>query len=268
MIRVVVLALLVALAAAPAAAEDRQVFDLDTKAPVPGDKTWPDLLKQIFPDLRQEAGKDVKIGYVVGGQTKLRPIDKDAFDDCSDESPRIEYLEYAEAQIGGRPRLIVGITTEGDACFGALALFDSRGDIKLLDAVNIQQDMNYGYGDQGDRFVRQLGPDGQLVVADSFHTTTSTSPDNYVLVLATADKLSLIGNVNAQSAFDCDHHRSVAENPYVVVTPDYGSFDRITGYIKRTVQPVADDCRTPTGKPAVTITRTDWRWDTAKKAYR
>jgi hypothetical protein len=237
--------LLVALAATPAAAD--RIYDLGTEAPVPGHKTWRDLLGQLFPDLRQEPRKDGKTG------------------DCSGGDPlEIEYLEYAYAEISKKERLMVGVTTDHDACFGAVALIDGW-DGKLLDAVNIQQDQNYGYGDH---FVRSLGRDGQLVVADSFHTTTSNSPENYVLVLATVDKLSLIGNVEAQSEWDCEHHRGIGEQPYVVVTPDYGPFDRITGYIKRTVQPVAADCRTATGKPAVTITRTDWRWDAARKAYR
>ena len=61
---------------------------------------------------------------------------------------------------------------------------------------------------------------------------------------------------------------TIGEDPYVVIWPDYGPFDRITGYIKSSVQRLAADCPTPLGKPAVTITRTDWRWDAARKAYR
>lgn len=258
---------LTTLAAAPdASAEGGQVFDLGEKASLPNDKTWRDVVRLVFPDLRQEPREDGRIGDFIHGDVSIRPIDKEAFeDDCPKEPLRIEYIETARVQISGKTREIVAITTDGDACFGALALFDGGADTKLLDVVNIQQDRNYGFGDQ---FVRSLGRDGQLIVADSFHTTTSSSPDNYVLVLATADKLSLIGNVDARSEFDCDHRRAIAENPYVVVTPDYGAFDRITGYIKRIVQPVADDCRTATRKPTVTITRTDWRWDLARKAYR
>lgn len=257
--------LLAVLTVRPAWAEHDQIFDLGQKASVPNDMTWRDVMRLVFPDLRQEPREDGRIGDFIHGDVSIRPIDKEAFeDDCEAEKLRIEYIETARVEISGKMREIVGITTEGDACFGALALFDGGADTKLLDVVNIQQDQNYGYGDG---FARELGPDGQLIVADSFHTTTSSSPDNYVLVLATADKLSLIGNVDAHSEVDCDRHRTIAENPYVVVTPDYGAFDRITGYIKRTVQPVGEDCRTPTRKPSVTITRTDWRWDAAKKAY-
>lgn len=258
--------LLTALASWAAAAEDNQVFDLGQKATLPNDMTWRDVMRLVFPDLRQEPSKDGRIGDFIHGQVSLRPIDKQAFEeDCPKEPLRIEYIETARVEISGKMRVLVGITTEGDACFGAVALFDGGADTKLLDVVNIQQDQNYGYGNG---FARSLGPGGQLIVADSFHTTTSSSPENYVLVLATADKLSLIGNVDAQSEIDCDHHRTIAENPYVVVTPDYGAFDRITGYIKRIVQPVGDDCRTPTRSPTVTISRADWRWDPAKKAYR
>ncbi|HXP02559.1 MAG TPA: hypothetical protein VN808_00460 [Stellaceae bacterium] len=262
MIRAVVLALLVALAAAPAVAAD-QAFDLGAKAPVTDGKTWREVLRVLFPDLRQEPGKDGKIGDYIHGNVDLRPIDKEAFGgDCAEDPLRIEYIDYARVEIAGQMRVIVGVTTDGDACFGALALFDGTGD-RLIDVANIQQDANYGFGPN---FVRSLGADGQLVVADSFHTTTSNSPDNDVLVLATADKLALIGNVNAQSERDCRH--TVAEDGYVLIEPDYGSFDRITGYIKRTVRRLAPDCETTQGTPSVTITRTDWRWDAGKKAYR
>jgi hypothetical protein len=254
--------LAIALAAAPAAAD--QVFDLSTKAPVPGDKTWRYLLSQIFPDLRQEPGKDGKIGDFFHGKVNLRPIDKEAFGgECADPG-EIEYIDFAQVEIGERIRLIVGVTTE-DPCFGALALFSGEGEAKLLDVVDLQQDASYGFGAN---FVRSLGTDGQLVIADSMHTNTSMSPDNDVLVLATQDKLSLIGNVDAQSERDCDGHRVIGEDGYITVWPDYGPFDRITGYVKRRVQRVADDCQTPRGNPAVTISRIDWRWDVARKAYR
>lgn len=252
----------VMLLASPAVAD--QVFDLGQKAELPNDKTWRDVLRLVFPDLRQEPRKDGRIGDFIHGNVSIRPIDKEAFeDDCPKEPLRIEYIETARVELSGKMREIVGITTDGDECFGMLALFDGGTNTKLLDAVNIQQDAHYEFGDQ---FARPLGPDGQLVVADSFHITTSDSPVNNVLVLVTADKLSLIGNVDAQSERDCE--RQITEDPYVVITPDYGRFDRITGYIKRSVQPLAGDCSTPQGNPAVTITRTDWRWNAAAKAYK
>jgi hypothetical protein len=46
-IRLAPLVLVLALAASPAAAES--VYDLGTKAPVPHDKIWRDLVRQIFP---------------------------------------------------------------------------------------------------------------------------------------------------------------------------------------------------------------------------
>jgi hypothetical protein len=263
-IRLAALLLALALAAAPAAAE--QVFDLGTNAPVPNGKSWRDLMRQIFPDLRQEADAKGNAGDYIYGKIGVRPIDKEAFDgDCPDAPLRIEYLDFAQVRIGQKMRLIVGVTTEDDACFGALALFDGEGVARLLDVVDIMQDANYGFGPG---FVRSLGVDGQLVVVDSFHTTTSVTPDNDVLVLATEDKLSFVGNVAAFSERDCDHHRAVGEDPYVTIWPDYGPFDRITGYIKRSVQLLAADCETHQGNPAITITRIDWRWDAAKKAYR
>jgi hypothetical protein len=265
-IRLAVLALAVALTAAPAAAMDIQVFDLDTKAPVMAGKTWAELLRQVFPDLRQETEKDGTIGYAVGEQNNLRPIHKDTWNDaCPEPSPKIDHIEYADVEISGHPRVIVGVTTEADACFGALALFDATGEAKLLDVANIQQDMHYAYGPD---FARRLGADGQLVVTGSFHLNSDGAFDDELLVLANADKFSLIGDIEADSEWDCEHHRRISEDPYVMITPDYGALDRITGYVKHAVQPVGEDCRAPAGNPKVTITRTDWRWDAARKAYR
>ncbi|HYU13779.1 MAG TPA: hypothetical protein VEK82_14470 [Stellaceae bacterium] len=261
MIRLTFLVLALALAASPASAEP--VYDLGMKAPVPHDKTWRDLVRQIFPDLTQEPGPSGRTSDFIHGKISLRPIDDEAFGgDCPDP-PRIEYLEFGRVEIARKTRLIVGITTEGDACVGALALFDGAGESKLLDVVNIQQDANYAFGPD---FVRSLGTDGRLVIATSFHTTTSTSPDNAVLILATEDKLSLIGNVVAQSERGC--RRAVAEDGFIAIVPDYGPFARITGYVKRSVRRLAADCATQQGKEAVTITHTDWRWNPAVRAYR
>ena len=260
MIRLAALVLALALAASPVVAE--QVYDLGTKAPVPGDKIWRDLVRQIFPELTQEPGPGGRTSDFIHGNINLRPVDKEAFGDDCPGPPRIEYLDFAQVQIARKMRLIVGITTEGDACFGALALFEATGESKLLDVANIRQDANYVFGPD---FVRSLGRDGRLVIATSFHTTTSSTPDNDVLILATEDKLSFIGNVMAQSERDC--HRAIAEDGYIAIAPDYGPFARITGYIKRSVRRLAADCETQQGKDAVTITHTDWRWNAARRAY-
>ena len=262
LIRVAALVLAVALAAVSAAAE-QPIYDLGTKADVAGDKTWRALVSQIFPNLTQEPGANGRTQDFIHGTDKLRPIDGEPFGgDCS-EPLRIEYLEYARVEIAKQMRVIVGITTDYDSCVGALALFEGGAEAKLLDVVDIKYDANYAFGPD---FVRSLGANGQLVTATSFHTTTSNSPDNSILILATEDKLSLIGNVMADSEKDC--RRVVAENGYITITPDYGPFDRITGYIKSSIRHLAADCQTQQGREAVTITRTDWRWDAAKKSYR
>jgi hypothetical protein len=140
-VRLSVAVLLLALAVAPAAAEDTQVFDLGTQAPVAGNKTWRDLLGLLFPDLRQEPGHDGKTGDFIHGKVDIRPIDKEAFEDyCPDTPLRIEYINFKQVEIDGQMRLIVAITTDGDACFGALALFSNQFEARLLDVVNIQQD--------------------------------------------------------------------------------------------------------------------------------
>jgi hypothetical protein len=154
-IRLAPLVLALALAASPAAADS--VYDLGTKAPVPHDKIWRDLVRQIFPDLTQGPGPGGRTSDFIHGKIDLRPIDKEAFGGDCPEPPRIEYLEFAEVEIARKMRLIVGITTDGDACVGALALFEGAGESKLLDVVNIQQDANYAFGRD---FVRSLGADG------------------------------------------------------------------------------------------------------------
>jgi len=86
------------------------------------------------------------------------------------------------------------------------------------------------------------------------------------LILATADKLSSIGSAFAKSETDC--RRSIAQEATISLAPDYGPFARITGYVKTSIRRVASDCQTPQGKEMITIDRFDWRWSTARRAYR
>ena len=51
------------------------------------------------------------------------------------------------------------------------------------------------------------------------------------------------------------------------IAPDYGPFARITGYVKdRDAASSQPDCQTPQGKEMIVITRTDWRWNAARRA--
>ena len=78
--------LLALLSAAPvvARAEGGAVYNLGDKAPVPGNKTWRDLLGQLFTDLRQQPMKDGgRMADFIHGKVDIRPIDKDSFEDCS-----------------------------------------------------------------------------------------------------------------------------------------------------------------------------------------
>jgi hypothetical protein len=246
------------LAAVPAMADT--VDDFTAAVPgIPG-KTWIDLLKQLFPDIAVGPKNEA----VVHGDIALRPIEEDgAFtDECPDEL-KLPRLEFSEARISGKRRLIVGIATDGDTCIAPLALFEGGGDGKLLDAANVKQDKNYSFGRD---FVRSLGPGGQLVVVTNFHTNAGEGYDTETLILAIADKLSPIGSVFAKSETDC--RRSISTEATIGLAPDYGPFARITGYVKSSTRRVAADCQTPQGKEMITIDRFDWRWSAARQAYR
>ena len=254
------LALVLSLAVAAVPARADTVDDFTTAVPgIPG-KTWIDLLRQLFPEIA--AGP--KHEAIVHDQIALRPIEEDgAFtDECPDEL-KLRSLEFSQTRIAGKPRLIVGIATDGDACVAPLALFDGSGEGKLLDAANVKQDKNYSFGRD---FTRSLGPDGQLVVVTNFHTNAGEGYDTETLVLATVDKLSSIGSVTAKSEVDC--RRSTSEEATISIAPDYGPFARITGYVKTSTRPVAADCQTPQGREMITIDRIEWRWSAARQGYR
>jgi hypothetical protein len=256
-IRLVAVILALALAVPPAAADS--VDDFTAAVPgVPG-KTWMDLLRQVFPDIALGPKNEA----VVRGDIALRPIEQDGVftDECPDEL-KLSALEFSEARIAEKRRLIVGIATEGDVCAAPLALFEGSGEGKLLDAVNVKQDKNYSFSRD---FTRALGPDGQLLVVTSFHINAGDGYGIETLILATTDKLLSIGSVFAKSEMDC--RRSVSQEATVSIAPDYGPFARITGYVKTATRRLASDCQTPRGKEMIAITRTDWRWNAARRAY-
>jgi hypothetical protein len=179
----------------PAAADS--VDDFTAAVPgIPG-KTWMDLLRQVFPDIALGPKNEA----IVRGNIALRPIEKDGVftDDCPDEL-KLSSLEVSQARIADKPRLIVGIATDGDSCVAPLVLFEGSGEGKLLDAVNVKQDKNYSFGRD---FTRSLGPNGQLAVVTSFHINAGEGYDIEALILATADKLSSIDPIFAKSETDC-----------------------------------------------------------------
>ena len=258
MIRFAAAIVALVLAALPAAADT--VDDFTAAVPgIPG-KSWVDLLRQLFPDITIGPKNEA----VVHGDISLRSIEEDgAFTDECPEALKLRSFEFSQTRISGKSRLIVGIATDGDACVASLALFEGSGDGKLLDAANVKQDKNYSFGHD---FARSLGPDGQLVVVTNFHTNAGEGYDTETLILATADKLSSIGSVFAKGEIDC--RRSIAQETTISLAPDYGPFARITGYVKTSIRRVASDCQTPQGKEMITIDRFDWRWSTARRAYR
>ena len=257
MIRFLAVVLTFSVAALPAMAETVEDFSASVPG-VPG-KNWVDLLRQVFPDIALGPKNEA----IVRGDIDLRPIEKDgAFtDECPDELA-LRSLQVAGVRIAGKRRLIVGVATDGDSCVAPLALFEGNGEGKLLDAANVKQDKNYAFGSD---FVRPLGPDAQLVIVTNFHTNAGEGYDTQSLILAMADKLVPLGSLFAKSEIDC--HRSVSQEATISLAPDYGPFAGITGYVKTTTRRIASDCQTPQGKESIAIARTEWRWNTAKRAY-
>jgi len=257
MIRLAALALGLALAAAPAAASEVDNFT----AAVPGlaGKSWLDLLRQLFPDIAPGAMS----GAVLSGEIRLRPIEKEAFGgECPDPLP-LQQLEYQRATIAGKPRLIVGVGTGSDLCVAPLALFEGDGEGKLLDAADVKQDAHYFFASG---FVRPLGAGGQLVVASNNHEGSGGGYEIETLVMATDAAFSYIGSLFVHNERSC--RTDADEQANIRTAPDAGPFARIVGEVKRTAQYRARDCETPSRKDTVTITRTVWRWNAARHAYR
>ena len=248
-------AVMLALAAVPAMADT--VDDFTAAVPgIPG-KSWVELLRQAFPTIASGPGN----AATVRGEIALRPIEERlAFSDECPDPLELRSIEFADTRISGKRRLIVGVATDRDACAAPLALFD--GDGKLLDAADVKQDRNYAFGRD---FTHSLGPDGALVVITNFHINAGEGYDTETLVLATADRLTPIGSVFARSEQNC--RRWISQEATIGIAPDYGPFARITGYIKTATRLLAPDCQTPQGKEMIVITRTDWRWNAARRAY-
>jgi hypothetical protein len=226
---------------------------------MPG-KIWLDLLRQLFPDIA--ATSTFGTAATAAEMTPLRSIGS-ADDDWVQCGDHIEFskLDARPVQLAGRRHLIVTLTIPDD-CAGPLALLDETG--KLVDAVNVKGDQHVSFGAD---YVRKLGAGGALVIASNWHDNTSRSFDGTMLVLARPEGLSSIGDVQAIGSRDCEQRMSVGEQTAVRVTPDGAPFARIDVEVRRTVETLAEDCKTRRGRSMIATFGGSWRWNVAKRAY-
>ena len=257
MIRAAAVASVLALAAAPAVAEE--VADLTAASGIAG-KTWIELVRQALPGIAPGPNG----GVVVRGKIKLRPIDKEPppGGDCPDPVA-IQALEVARPRIANKERLIVGVAIDGDQCAAPLLLLEGDGQGKLLDAANVKQDEHYFFPPD---FVQPLGAGGQLVVVNGGHTKAGEGFETRILVLATEAKLAYIGGVSAHNQGACQSE--TWEKPTIRTAPRPTGFAEVAAEVESTVKRKGADCVTPQGKDTVTTTRTLWRWIPAKRGYK
>ena len=255
-----ILTTLGAVACAASTAAPAPIADFTAAVPDMPGKIWLDLLRQLFPDIA--ATSTFGTAATAAQMTPLRSIGS-ADDDWVQCGDHIEFrkLDARPVQLAGQRHLIVTLAIPDD-CVGPLALFDETG--KLVDAVNVKGDQHVSFGAD---YVRKLGAGGALVIASNWHDNTSRSFDGTMLVLARPEGLSSIGDVQAIGSRDCEQRKSVGEEAAVRVTPDGAPFARIDVEVRRTIDTLAEDCKTRRGRSMIATFGGSWRWNIAKRAY-
>jgi hypothetical protein len=258
MIRLLAITLIV-LAAAPALA-DCNCYELeDPVAGHPG-KTWYDLAKAIAPDLTPEGR---------GTQTiELRYLEDlgDADEDPVIEGPFAIYnVESRMMEAEGRKLTVLSLNlgpADGWAInIEALALFDEN--LKLLDAVNVGQDMSTGlWGDP-----IRIAPTDEALLTYSEHFNSNQAYGSYALMMVKDGKWQTIDTISTLSDHWCAHDRTQTLD---VSAPDAGA-----GYRPLTVT-VTDtqtfdetmDCGDQAAEPDFTRTyATTYSWSASMGAY-
>jgi hypothetical protein len=236
------------------------ISDFTAAVPDMPGKTWLDLLRQLFPDV--VAASASGIAATATKMTPLRSIGS-ADDDWVRCGDRIEFrtLDVRPVRLADRSYRIVTVAIPDD-CAAPLALFDDTG--KLVDAVNVKGDQHVSFSGS---YIRELGPSGALVIVSNWHDNTSRSYDGTMLILARAEGLSSIGDVLALGSRDCAQGTSMAEETRVRVAQGDAPFARIDVVVTRSVQKLAEDCKTGRGQPVIATFTGSWSWDAGKSAY-
>ena len=235
----------------------------DFNASVPGfpGKTWADLVKRIVPDAEPTGDSFVKmVGHEGIG---LRSLDDKAYKPEWDEEIRITGLSAEPVVVSGRRRLVVSLTLlSEDFGVAPLVLMEGEGEGRVLDAVDVTTDKQTSFEEP---MTRPLGPEGALVVVRGWHDNSGQSYDIRSLVMAGAEKFTLIGSVSAFGEATCDHRMTqtatIATKPAVPFAEIQVSVSRKTTALRRS------DCETVVGKPKTEGIRGSFRWDRARNGY-
>jgi hypothetical protein len=247
-------------ASSGAHAEDYRV-DFNAKVPGRSDRTWLDLVRQAFPDIKiDSAGADHDATGKIAAPIPMIPKDQEAGGDKS--TIDLASLAAARIDIDGKPRWVVLGEQDG---FGVapLMLFDADGAGKLLDIVDAVADMHTSMDLTGPV---SLGGGAAVIGVRNWHDNSNESYDDLKLVLIAKDRFS---SIHEESAFGERQARlSTSEGLTFSVSPDPGRpLARIDVVLEHQKQRFAVDGQTKVGKPVVTKTRTSLRWITTKAKY-
>lgn len=244
--------------AAPAVARAAMV---DVAAAVPGHPgvTYLDLLRQVVPDLANNAANH----QVEGSLDK--PLRHIAGKDDGGDPPDpivVGIVEAVRIQAGGRPRLALladlGHSDDRVAGTSVLALFDDAPRPHLLDAVDVAMDRDTSFSEH-ERL--RLGPSDDAVVAYSEHSNSSQTYGFHTLIFVRADRWALLKQVFTLSSRACGWLKT--EEPTFAVRPDpgrpYGQVD-VTVRAAVTNDPT-EGCDEPAPRPGVRTYRATYRWD-------
>ena len=259
----------VALTVATAGAAVADTMLPETHDAVPGHPgvTYMDLLRQVIPDLADNAADKQTEGHF--GEHPPRHVAGKKFAAEPPDPLVASYLEDDRNKAGGRGRIVLlfdlGQDQESVQDQALMALYDDGPKPRLLDAVDVGVDKDTGFDDPKQL---PLGPGDDALITESAHSNSDQAYVSHLLIYVRHDRIHLIDDVFAFSDQGCGWRRD--ETPIFTAPPDPGrAYRRIDVVIHEVLKRTDEDCGDNKIPKAYARTwRGAWRWDAARGEFK
>jgi hypothetical protein len=228
--------------------------------------TYMDLLRQVIPDLADNAAHKQTEGHFA---KPPRHLGGENFVSDPPDPLVASYLEDVRIKAGGRGRIVLlvdlGQSPQSAQDTALMALYDDAPKPRLLDAVDVGVDKDTGFSDPKRL---SLGPGDDALITKSEHSNSDQSYVARLLVFVRRDKFQLIDDVVAFSDQGCGWRRD--ETPAFTTRPDPGrAYRRIDAVIIETLKRTDEECGDEQIPKAYSRTwRGAWRWDAARGEFK
>lgn len=263
----VLAALLGAIVARPAGADETRFRNAGDAVPGRPGLTYADLVRQAVPGLQPSAdGRRFEGRFA----TPPRHLAGDALQGEPSDPAVLGLIEDRRLLVGGKRRIALLADLGGKENrvegLALLMLFDDEGKTpSLLDAADVGVDRDTAFASPG---VLSLGGGESALVTWSEHGSAGLTMGGYLIVSPVGDRLALVGQVRLVSQRFCSW--TAIETAHFTTVPDPGTAlrritARVTAQIGLTRQDGCNDEAHPT--PATHVFQADWRWNPTRRRF-